>query len=114
MWLAPIQVKILPISEKYHAYVEQIEKAMKAQGIRVEADYRGEKIGYKIREARLDRAPYMLIIGEQEEKNQSVAVRSRQKGDEGQFEFNEFMARIQQEITEKYNYHKFMEVEPVQ
>ncbi len=114
LWLAPIQVKILPISEKYHAYVEQIEKAMKAQGIRVEADYRGEKIGYKIREARLDRAPYMLIIGEQEEKNQSVAVRSRQKGDEGQFEFNEFMARIQQEITEKYNYHKFMEVEPVQ
>ncbi|MFB0918908.1 MAG: threonine--tRNA ligase, partial [Clostridiaceae bacterium] len=111
LWLAPVQVKLLPISEKYHDYVEKLEKALKNKGVRVEADYRGEKIGYKIREARIDRAPYMLIIGEQEEKNGSVAVRSRQKGDEGQADFNEFLNRVVKEIDEKYNYHKFMEIE---
>lgn len=111
LWLAPVQVKLLPISEKYHDYVEKLEKALKDKGIRVEADYRGEKIGYKIREARIDRSPYMLIIGEQEEKNGTVAVRSRQKGDEGQVDFNEFLNRVIKEIDEKYNYHKFMEIE---
>lgn len=111
LWLAPVQVKLLPISEKYHEYTEKLEKALKDKRIRVEADYRGEKIGYKIREARLDRAPYMLIIGEQEEKNGTVAVRSRQKGDEGQAKFEDFLKRVEDEIESKYNYHKFMEIE---
>lgn len=111
LWLAPVQVKLLPISEKYHDYVEKVEKQMKDAGIRVESDFRAEKIGYKIREARLERAPYMLIIGEQEEKDGSVSVRSRQKGDEGQIELQTFIDRVVKENANKFNYHEHMEIE---
>ncbi len=103
-WLAPIQVKVLPISDKYYDYAEEVVKALREKGIRVTADHRTEKIGYKIREARIERVPYILIVGAEEEQNKKVAVRSRQKGDEGPQDLVSFIARIEKEIKEKYNY----------
>lgn len=78
-WLAPVQAKVLPISEKYHDYVEKVTNALRARGVRVEPDYRAEKIGYKIREARMERVPYMLIVGEKEAAENTVSVRSRDR-----------------------------------
>lgn len=83
VWLAPVQVKLLPISEKYHDYADEVYAELKKNNIRVEVDYRAEKIGYKIREARNERAPYILVVGEKEAENKEVAVRSRKNGDEG-------------------------------
>ncbi|NLM34250.1 MAG: threonine--tRNA ligase [Clostridiales bacterium] len=100
-WLAPVQVKVLPISEKYHDYTEHVVKTLKSKGIRVEADYRAEKIGYKIREGRMERVPYLLIVGEKEALNNQVAVRSRKNGDEGAIELNDFLERILKEIETK-------------
>lgn len=100
-WLAPVQVKVLPISEKYHDYTEHVVKTLKSKGIRVEADYRAEKIGYKIREGRMERVPYLLIVGEKETLNNQVAVRSRKNGDEGAIELNDFLERILKEIETK-------------
>ena len=77
VWLCPTQAKVLPISEKYHDYAENVVKELKKSGIRVEADYRAEKIGYKIREARMNRVPYLLIVGEQEAENGTLAVKKR-------------------------------------
>ena len=74
--MAPVQAKILPISDKYNDYAESIVKSLRNKGIRIEADYRAEKIGYKIREARLERVPYILVVGEKEAENNAVAVRS--------------------------------------
>jgi threonyl-tRNA synthetase len=108
LWLSPVQVKLLPISEKHHEYMEQVAAEMKARGIRVEADYRGEKIGYKIREARNERHPYIVVIGEQEAANGTLSVRSREKGDEGSMDKETFIARVIREDKEKYNYHKFI------
>jgi threonyl-tRNA synthetase len=100
-WLAPVQVKVLPISEKYHDYTEEVVKALKKARVRVEADYRAEKIGYKIREARLDRAPYIVVVGEKEEANREVAVRSRKNGDEGAIALDTFIQRVVSEIESK-------------
>ncbi|MBQ2614256.1 MAG: threonine--tRNA ligase [Clostridia bacterium] len=100
-WLAPVQVKILPISEHYMDYAEQVEKELSAAGIRVEVDYRNEKIGYKIREAQLEKVPYMLIVGEKEQAENAVAVRSRKEGDKGAMKLNDFLAEIQEEIETK-------------
>ena len=97
-WLAPVQVKVLPISDKYEAYAKQVEEALDAEGIRVEADLRSEKIGYKIREARLQKIPYMLIVGQKEEEAGLVSVRSRVNGDEGQKSLADFLAAIKEEI----------------
>ena len=77
VWIAPVQVKILPVSDKYNDYAKKIEEALEENDIRVEVDVRSEKLGYKIREARLDKVPYMIIIGEQEKNNMSVSVRQR-------------------------------------
>ena len=77
MWLAPVQVKLLPVSEKYFAYGQQVCEQLKAKGLRVEMDKRNEKLGYKIREARMDKVPYMLILGEKEQANATVSVRMR-------------------------------------
>ena len=82
-WLAPVQVKVLPISEKHMDYAEKVLGALKDAGIRAEVDSRAEKIGYKIREARLQKIPYMLVVGAKEEEEGKVAVRSRFLGDEG-------------------------------
>ncbi|MBS5843304.1 MAG: threonine--tRNA ligase [Clostridiales bacterium] len=97
-WLAPVQVKILPISDKYTEYGMKIMARLKASGIRCELDERPEKIGYKIREARNERVPYMLVVGQKEEENGLVSVRSRFEGDEGQKDLDTFIAEISREI----------------
>lgn len=103
-WMAPVQVKLLPISDKYNDYAEKVSKSLKDSGVRVETDYRAEKIGYKIREARLERSPYILVVGEQEAANNTVSVRSRKAGDEGSLDFEQFKARLLHEIETKENY----------
>ena len=100
-WLSPVQAKILPISDKYNDYAEKVTKALKDKGIRVETDYRAEKIGYKIREARLERIPYILVVGEKEAANNEVSVRSRKNDDEGAIELNSFVERIVTEVANK-------------
>jgi len=101
VWLAPVQVKLLPISEKYHDYADEVYAELKKNNIRVEVDYRAEKIGYKIREARNERAPYILVVGEKEAENKEVAVRSRKNGDEGSVALNNFIERVLKEIESK-------------
>ncbi|MCH1981193.1 threonine--tRNA ligase [Ruminococcus sp. OA3] len=97
-WLSPVQVKVLPISDKYSAYGHQVLKRLKEAGIRCEIDERAEKIGYKIREARNERVPYMLVVGQKEEENGLISVRSRFEGDEGQKELNDFIDTVKAEI----------------
>lgn len=89
-WLAPVQVKLLPISERYHKYVKEVEKKLKDRGIRCEIDLRDEKLNYKIREAQLDKVPYMMIIGGKEEETNTVSIRSREAGDLGIMGIDEF------------------------
>lgn len=98
VWLAPVQARILPISEKYHDYVEKVVKALQSRGVRVEPDYRAEKIGYKIRDARTQRIPYMLVVGEKEAAENTVSVRSRKNDDEGAIALDAFVDRIVKEI----------------
>ena len=102
-WLAPVQVKVLPISEKYMDYAENVKKKLDEVGIRVELDTRSEKIGYKIREAQQAKIPYMLVVGQKEEEDGTVAVRSRAAGDEGTKSLDAFIADIQKEIETKVN-----------
>ena len=100
-WLSPVQVKVLPISDKYMEYAESVLADLKETGIRAELDSRAEKIGYKIREAQMQKIPYMLVVGAKEEESGLVSVRSRFEGDEGQKPLDEFIATIQKEIKEK-------------
>lgn len=100
-WLCPEQVRILPISEKFTGYAEKVLAELKKNGIDATVDQRSEKIGYKIREARLDKLPYMLIVGAQEEAEGKVSVRSRFEGDEGQKSLQEFIDAICREIRTK-------------
>ncbi len=100
-WMSPVQVKILPISDKYNDYAEKVANSLRNKSVRVETDYRAEKIGYKIREARLERTPYILVVGEQEAENNTVAVRSRKNGDEGSIALSDFESRILTEIANK-------------
>lgn len=97
-WLSPVQVKVLPISDKYMDYGNQVTASLKAAGIRCEIDDRSEKIGYKIREARNERVPYMLIVGQKEEEGGIVSVRSRFEGNEGQKDLNTFIDAVKTEI----------------
>ncbi len=94
VWLAPVQTVVLPISEKHHAYGEEVAARLRAEGFRVGLDARNEKIGYKIREAQLQKVPFMLIVGDKEVEVGAVAVRSRKKGDEGQAEIDGFIERL--------------------
>jgi len=100
-WLCPEQVRVLPISEKYSDYAEKVMKELKANGVDATVDNRAEKIGYKIREARMDRLPYMLVVGAQEEIDGTVSVRSRFAGDEGVKPIAEFVDQICKEIRTK-------------
>jgi len=100
-WLAPVQVKVLPISDKYSEYAKKVTDQLDEAGIRVELDTRSEKIGYKIREAQTHKIPYMLIVGQKEEENGVVSVRSRFLGDEGQKSLTEFIAAIKAEAAAK-------------
>ncbi len=102
-WLAPVQVKVLPISEKYEEYAKSVKAALDAADIRAEIDLRSEKIGYKIREAQGQKIPYMLVVGQKEQADGTVSVRSRFKGDEGAEDLNVFIANIKAEITARIN-----------
>ena len=98
VWLAPVQIKILPIADKHKEYSKQLLNKLEEQGLRVDLDDREEKIGYKIREAQLQKIPYMLIIGDKEVEANAVGVRSRKDGDIGQMPVEEFINKIQEEI----------------
>jgi len=100
-WLAPVQVEVLPISEKYNDYAEKVAAELTAAGVRVEKNFRPDKIGYKIREAQLQKIPYMLIVGEKEAESGTVSVRSRRDGDAGACRLSEFVETIQKEIKDK-------------
>ena len=103
VWLAPTQVRILPISDKYNDYANEVKKALFEKGIRVELDDRVEKTGFKIREAQLQKIPYMIIVGEKEVADNKVSVRSRDNGEMGSLDLNEFIATITKEVEERIN-----------
>ena len=100
-WLAPVQVKVIPISEKHHDYAEKVHKALEAAGVRVETDYRSEKMGYKIREAQLKKIPYMLVVGDKEAEEGTVSVRARKEENGGTKSVADFIAQITAEIDSK-------------
>ena len=100
-WLAPVQVKVLPISDKYMDYAQKVLDELNNSGVRAEIDTRAEKIGYKIREAQMKKIPYMLVVGAKEEEDGLVSVRSRFEGDEGQKSLTDFLAAIKMEIQDK-------------
>ncbi|MBU3215556.1 threonine--tRNA ligase [Clostridium estertheticum] len=100
-WISPVQVKILPISELYNNYAEVVKNKLERSNIRVSLDCRAEKIGYKVREARIERLPYIIVIGEKEQNSESISLRSRKNGDEGNCSLEAFIARITQEIDGK-------------
>ena len=100
-WLAPVQVKVLPISEKFSDYAKEVSDKLDAAGIRVQTDYRAEKIGYKIREARNERVPYIIVVGEKDQAVNKVSLRSRKNGEEGQMDLAYVIARIQEEVRTK-------------
>ena len=100
MWLAPVQVKVLPIADAHHEYAKKLVEKFEAAGLRVELDDRNEKIGYKIREAQLEKVPYMLVIGDKEIEANSVGVRSRKDGDLGAMAVEEFIAKLRKEIDD--------------
>ncbi len=101
LWLAPVQVKVLPVSDKSKEYAQKVYETLKAAGIRTELDARDEKIGYKIREAQLQKVNYMLILGEKEAEAGNLSVRNREKGDLGASGIDEFIASLKKEIEEK-------------
>jgi len=100
-WLAPVQVKILPVTDRANEYAKEIEEKLKEMNVRAESDLRNEKIGYKIREAQLQKVPYMIILGDKEVENRNISLRSRKEGDLGAMEFEAFAARIREEIDKK-------------
>ncbi len=100
-WLAPVQVKLMPIADRHTDYINQVKAALEAKGIRCETDGRNEKIGYKIREAQLEKIPYMLVAGDKDIENSVISVRSRKNGDEGAMSVDEFTDRILKEIVSK-------------
>ena len=102
-WLAPVQVKVLPISDKFMEYAQKVQEELNAAGIRSEIDTRAEKIGYKIREAQKAKIPYMLVVGQKESEEGTVSVRSRFAGEEGTKTVDEFLAQIKEEVASKVN-----------
>jgi threonyl-tRNA synthetase len=101
IWLSPIQAKLIPVNPAFEAYVNEVAEKLQLAGVRVETDMRNEKLGYKIREAQLEKIPYMLVIGENESLNGTVSVRRRGEGDLGAEPIDEFIRRITGEITSK-------------
>ena len=99
LWLAPVQVKILPIADAHHEYAKEVAKTFEKAGIRVELDERQEKIGYKIREAQLQKVPYMVILGDKEVEAKAVGVRSRKAGDIGQMSIEQFINKVKEEVS---------------
>ena len=101
MWLMPEQVRVLPISERLHDQADEIKRQLEEAGLEVTCDHRSEKIGYKIREAQLEKIPYMLVIGDKEVENGVVAVRSRRDGDIGTMPLSDFIAKAVEEVRTK-------------
>ena len=97
-WLAPTQVKVLPLAEKHFDYAKGVVQTLRDSGVRVELDDRNEKVGYKIREAQMQKVPYMLVIGDKELEAKQVAVRGRKDGDLGAIAVDEFVHNIVEEI----------------
>jgi len=100
-WLAPVQVVVMPITERTHVYAWEVYDKLVAAGFRVDSDFRNEKIGFKIREAQLQKVPYMLVLGDKEAENGLVTVRERHKGDIGNMELDDFIAKLADEVQEK-------------
>ncbi|OGW59358.1 MAG: threonine--tRNA ligase [Nitrospirae bacterium RIFCSPLOW2_12_42_9] len=101
LWLSPVQVKVLPITEKQTMYAEEVVSLLRNEGLRVELDSRNEKIGYKIREAQMEKVPFMFIIGGKEEESRSVSVRLRKEGDTGTMPLASALARIKEALTKR-------------
>jgi threonyl-tRNA synthetase len=101
VWLSPVQVKVMPLTERNHEYAKRIAKQLRESGIRVETDARNEKIGYKIREAQLEKIPYMLVVGDREVEEGTVSVRCRSKGDKGTMNLQVFREMVLEEIKSK-------------
>ena len=102
-WLAPVQVKVMPITDRTKDYAQGIYEKLSAAGIRCETDFRSEKIGYKIREAQMQKIPYMLVVGDKEAESGLVAVRTRAGGDEGTMSLDEFMTKLEKQIKTREN-----------
>jgi threonyl-tRNA synthetase len=100
-WLAPVQARVIPITDRHTTYAREIEKSLDEKGIRVEIDTRNEKIGYKIREAQAQKIPYMLVVGDKEADQGTVAVRHRAQGDLGAMPLAEFADKLLEEIKSK-------------
>lgn len=100
-WCAPVQVKIIPVSENYHNYSQEVYKKMFEQGIRVEIDKGNDTLGYKIRKAQMEKIPYMVVVGEKESNSGNISVRSREKGDEGTVDINKFIELILNKMKER-------------
>ena len=100
-WLAPVQVKLLPIADRHIDYLNTVKAKLEAAGIRCEVDDRSEKIGFKIRSAQMEKVPYMLVAGDKDIEAGTVSVRSRKDGDEGASSLKDFIARITEEIATK-------------
>jgi threonyl-tRNA synthetase len=101
LWLSPVQAVIINITDGQKDYCRELAKGLKEKNLRVELDLRQEKMQYKIRQAQLEKIPYMLVVGEKEKEKGLLSLRSRQKGDEGQMKLEEFVARVEREIEEK-------------
>ncbi|MCA0755493.1 threonine--tRNA ligase [Paenibacillus sp. N4] len=101
LWLSPVQAKVIPVSTAYEAYARKVTEELQAAGIRVESDLRNEKLGYKIREAQLEKAPYMLVVGENEMQAEAVSVRKRGEGDLGAMPVKELISLLQKQIADK-------------
>jgi threonyl-tRNA synthetase len=101
LWLAPVQARVIPVSSKFNDYAEHVTEQLKAAGIRVELDARDEKVGYKIREAQVQKVPYMFVVGEKEMESGTVAVRKRTEGDLGAKPLAEVIASLKEEIEER-------------
>ncbi|MBN2366270.1 MAG: threonine--tRNA ligase [Calditrichaeota bacterium] len=101
IWLAPVQAEIIPIAERHHDYARQLKDRLLKSELRVEADLRNEKVGYKIREAELNKIPYMIIVGDQEVEKEEISVRQKGKGDLGKMKIAQFLSRIEKEISDK-------------
>lgn len=98
VWLSPVQVKIIPVSQRHLEYAQALREKLEAAGLRVECDERNEKIGYKIREAQLEKVPYMLVVGDKEMEKGNLSVRTRKEGDGGEMEVDAFLARVEEDI----------------
>jgi threonyl-tRNA synthetase len=101
LWLAPVQVIVLPIADRHVPYAQQIRQRLEEEGFRVEVDARNEKTGFKVREAELQKIPYMLVVGDRDMANQTVSVRKRSAGDQGAMKLDAFIARLREEIGGK-------------